>query len=262
MADDGARGQARWAGRHADKDVLRDEVWRGLADTGMGIGTAFGVIPNFVGADMAARRLADHPAWAAATVIKCNPDPPQIPVRLRALYEGKIVYAPVPELATGIPFVRLDPARLRAKGISFELAATSQGFVDHGDPVHFEDLPYLPFCVVGCVAVTRSGGRTGKGAGFADLELGIVRELGRIDEATVIVTTVHSSQVVAEDRMVMEPHDSPLHAIATEAERIDTKVALRSPAGVDWSAVKPDQFAAIPFLTALRRRLEGRTATA
>ena len=36
----------------------------------------------------------------------------------------------------------------------------------------------LDFCVVGCVAVTRRGGRTGKGAGFADLEHGIFRELG------------------------------------------------------------------------------------
>ena len=33
-------------------------------------------------------------------------------------------------------------------------------------------MPKLDFCVVGCVAVTRSGGRTGKGAGFADLEQG------------------------------------------------------------------------------------------
>ena len=28
--------------------------------------------------------------------LKCNPDPPQIPVRLRALYDGKLLFAPVP----------------------------------------------------------------------------------------------------------------------------------------------------------------------
>ena len=38
----------------------------------------------------------------------------------------------------------------------------------------------LDFVVVGCVAVTRAGGRTGKGGGFADLELGIFRELGKL----------------------------------------------------------------------------------
>ena len=53
--------------------------------------------------------------------------------------------------------------------MDFETAATAQGFMEHEEPIGFEDMPKLDFCVVGCVAVTRSGGRTGKGAGFADL---------------------------------------------------------------------------------------------
>ncbi len=113
--------------------------------------------------------------------MKCNPDPPQIPVRLRALYDGKLLYMPVPELVQGFPFVLLDPAELERKGISFELAATSQGAVEHGMPVEFEEMEPMDLVVVGCVAVTRAGGRTGKGGGFADLELGIFRELGTVD---------------------------------------------------------------------------------
>ncbi len=253
----GTETAGRWTGRHAGKDAVRAEIWGSLERTGVAVGPAWGAIPNFVGADTAAKRLSELPAWAKTSVVKCNPDPPQIPVRLRALYDGKTVYAPVPELTTGIPFVRLDPERLRAKGVSFELAAVSQGFLEHGEPVHFEELPYLPFCVVGCVAVTRSGGRTGKGAGFADLELGLFRELGKVDADTLIVTTVHSSQIVDEGRVVMQAHDSALHAIATEAELIDTHAAYSQPPGVDWDAVKPDQFASIPFLAALRRKLEG-----
>jgi 5-formyltetrahydrofolate cyclo-ligase len=76
--------------------------------------------------------------------------------------------------------------------------------------------------VVGCVGVTRSGGRTGKGGGFADLELGIFRELGKVPRETPIVTTVHLSQVVEDDRIVMMPHDSALHWIITEWEVIET----------------------------------------
>src|ERR1700735_2296615 len=57
-------------------------------------------------------------------------------------------------------------------------AAPSQGFIEHGEPIGFEDMPKLDFCVVGCVAVTRLGGRTGKGAGFAGLEQGVFRGLG------------------------------------------------------------------------------------
>ena len=80
----------------------------------------------------------------------------------------------------------------------------------------------LDFVVVGCVAVTRAGGRTGKGGGFADLELGIFRELGKLGaDTTVIATTVHSSQVVDDKRLPMMGHDfgAELHRHRDGADR-------------------------------------------
>jgi 5-formyltetrahydrofolate cyclo-ligase len=109
---------------------------------------------------------------------------------------------------------------------------------------------------VGCVAVSRSGGRTGKGGGFADLELGIFRELGKVAPETPIATTVHSSQVVDDNRLPMLGHDSPLDFIATEREVIVTGTRFRQPHGVDWERVRPDQYENIPFLKALRARLD------
>ncbi|WP_299821124.1 5-formyltetrahydrofolate cyclo-ligase [uncultured Roseibium sp.] len=249
-------GEARWAGRNSDKDEIRHEIWSGLERSGTSIGPANSRIPNFVGADVAAHNLSKLPQWRAARVVKCNPDPPQIPVRLRALYDGKIVYAPVPELLKPFPFVRLDPRVLAGKGIQFELAATSQGFVEHGEPVEFEDMEPLDFIVVGCVAVSRAGARTGKGGGFADLELGIFRELSKLKPDTLITTTVHSSQVVGNDRLVMMAHDSALHAIATEQELIETHTSFGQPSGVAWEHVQPDQYRDIPFLETLRDRLK------
>ncbi len=202
--------------------------------------------------------MSDLDEWRRARVIKCNPDPPQIPVRLRALYDGKLLFSPVPQLARGFPYLRIDPDKLAAKGVDFETAATSQGFVEHGEPVGFEEMPKLDFCVVGCVAVTRLGGRTGKGAGFADLEQGIFRELGLVSPSTPIATTVHSSQIVADSEVVMESHDSALHFIATELELIATRTPYPQPEGVAWDKVHPDQFADIPFLRALRQSIESR----
>jgi len=247
--------EARWAGRNADKDALREDVWDQLERTAVNVGPVRSRIPNFAGADLAAWHLAQTPAWANARVVKVNPDPPQIPVRLRALHDGKIVYAPVPELTRGFPFVRLDPVALKTKGVEFETAATAQGFLAHGEPVEFEAMEPLDFVVVGCVAVTRPGGRTGKGGGFADLELGIFRELGKLKPTTPITTTVHSSQVVDDRRLPMMPHDSALDFIATERELIATDTPYSQPAGVDWDRVQPDQFAGIPFLTALKEKL-------
>ncbi|SDR57744.1 5-formyltetrahydrofolate cyclo-ligase [Rhizobiales bacterium GAS113] len=256
MASDA--NEARRAGRNLGKDALRDDVWSRLEAGGANVGPVRSSIPNFVGADMAAKRLSQLPQWQAARIVKCNPDPPQIPVRLRALYDGKIVYAPVPELVKGFPFVRLDPAALKRDGIDFELAATSQGFVQHGARVQFAEIEALDFVVVGCVAVTRAGGRTGKGGGFADLELGIFHELGKVGPRTPIATTVHSSQMVADDRIVMLGHDAPLDFVATETELIVTGTRYSCGSGIDWAQVQQDQMANIPVLRTLRAELAAR----
>jgi 5-formyltetrahydrofolate cyclo-ligase len=255
-----ATARSRWAGRNSVKDVVRADVWGALKDAGVSVGPVFDRIPNFVGADAAARRLSELEEWKRARVVKCNPDPPQIPVRLRALYDGKLLFAPVPHLTQGFPYLRIDPDKLAAKGVDFETAATAQGFLAHGEPIGFEDMPRLDFCVVGCVAVTRAGGRTGKGAGFADLEHGIFRELGLTTPDTPIATTVHSLQVVEPAKVVMEPHDNALSFIATEKELVRTGASGAVAAGVDWARVRADQFADIPFLRELRVRMEARKA--
>ena len=250
--------ESLWASRNPAKTALRNRVWERLVAEGVSVGPAVDRIPNFVGADLAAKRLSELDAWKEARVVKCNPDPPQIPVRLRALYDGKLLFAPAPYLTKRFPYYRLDPNELDANGVDFETAATAQGFMAHGAPVRFEDMPKLDFCVVGCVAVTRSGGRTGKGAGFADLEQGIFRELGLVDDGTPIATTVHSSQVVEDSEVIMESHDSALAFIATELALIETRTPFHQPAGVEWDKVRSDQFADMPFLAELRASLEAR----
>jgi len=250
--------QGRWAGRSPDKDVVRHEIWHSLEITGTAVGPAWSMIPNFVGADMAAWHLAQTPEWQRAKTIKTNPDAPQIPIRLRALYQGKRVFAPVPYLTQDFPYLRLDPERLQHKGISFELAATAQGFMEHGERIEFDQVDPLDFCVCGSVAVTREGGRTGKGAGFADLETAIFRELGIVTAETPMATTVHSSQLVDIARVPMQSHDSPLDLVATEKELIRTGNRATRPMGVDWDKVQPDQFETIPFLQRLREQMLAR----
>ncbi len=111
----------------------------------------------------------------------------------------------------------------------------------------------------GSVAVTRAGARTGKGGGFADLELGIFREIGIVTAKTPIATSVHSSQVVADARVPMLGHDSALHYVATEKELIVTGTRHPQPTGVAWDVVQPDQYRDIPFLADLRARIEKRS---
>ena len=55
---------------------------------------------------------------------------------------------------------------------------------------------------------------------------------------------------------------SALHFIATELELIATRTEHPQPNGVDWDKVRPDQFADIPFLSALRDTIERRNGGA
>ena len=104
-------------------------------------------------------------------------------MRLRALYDGKLLFSPVPYLTKDFPYLRIDPEKLVAQGVDFETAATAR-LSPTWRAVRFQDMPKLDFCVVGSVAVTRHGGRTGKGAGFADLEQGVCANSGSsIDHA-------------------------------------------------------------------------------
>ncbi len=260
MADQKTDRSARWEGRNTVKDALRSEIWSLLETTGSGIGPAFSRIPNFVGAEQAAARLAELPIWKKARVVKCNPDPPQIPVRLRALQDGKLLYAPVPELVKDFPFLELDPEVLSRQGIPFEEVAPAEGFMKYGKRVQFTEMKPFDLVVVGCVAVTRQGGRTGKGGGFADLELGIFREIGLVKPDTPIVTTVHPIQIVDDERIVMVAHDSALNWIITPDEVIETKTRYAQPDGVYWEAVQPDQFQNIPFLEDLKGKLSKKSS--
>ena len=247
---------ARWAGRHEAKDSLRQDVWSALDHTAAGVGAVRSRIPNYVRAHEAADRLATLEIWQSASVVKANPDPAQAHVRLRALQDGKTLYTPVPELTKSFPFVCLDPADLQSRGVSFENVMFSEGAVEIGVPVGFDEMEPFDLVVVGCVAVTRAGGRTGKGGGFADLELGIFRDMGLVQPATPIVTTVHDSQIVDDERVAMVGHDTPLDWIITPDEAIETRTTYRRPGGVDWRSVQPDQLEGIPFLNDLRARLE------
>ena len=252
-----AMAEARWSGRHRDKDKLRNEIWGRLEATSTGVGPVSSRIPNYANAHKAAERLAGLDVWQRAAIVKSNPDPAQAPVRLRALQDGKTVYAPVPELLEPFPFVRLDPRDLRDRGIAFENVMFSEGAVEIGEPVEFEEMEPFDLVVVGCVAVTRAGGRTGKGGGFADLELGIFRDFGLVHADTPIVTTVHSIQVVDDERVAMVGHDTPLDWIITPDEVIETRTRYPTPGGVDWDAVQPDQLDGIPFLKGIRSKREG-----
>ncbi len=203
-----------------------------------------GRIPNFLGADLAARRLFKEPLWRDARAIKVNPDSPQREVRWRALTLGIRVYVPTPKLAGG--FHLLDPQTISEA--DYEAAATLATLPRYSQVVPLADLPQLDAIVTGCAALTREGKRCGKGAGYSDIEFAILRELGHA--AVPVATTVHDAQLV--DDFPIEPNDLPLSLICTPTETIRIAQPLPAPEGIDWTRLSEDDLARMPILEELK----------
>jgi 5-formyltetrahydrofolate cyclo-ligase len=247
-----------WSGRHHDKDQLRAEIWSSLKQNNASIHDPFGRIPNFVGAQTAAQLLGKLPIWQQAKTIKCNPDSPQNPVRLRALQDGKRLYMAVPRLTDDRCFVELTAENLHSRNIPLAEAASARKAVTCGRLVSFAEMQPIDLAIVGCVAVTRHGGRTGKGAGFADLELAMLAEFGLVKNDTPIVTTVHPLQIVADSRLPMQPHDWALNWIVTAEEVIETNTSYPRPIGLNWEELRSEQLENIPILRKLQGRVQRR----
>jgi 5-formyltetrahydrofolate cyclo-ligase len=232
------------------KQAVRERVWDVLEREHVArFPGARGRIPNFAGADKAAAELAGLAQWQAAHVVKSNPDRPQLPVRARALSDGKLLYMAVPRLTEQRPFVLLDPTHLQVRA---QRAAAKDRALELGQPRSVSDMRRIDLLVCGTVAVNRQGVRIGKGGGFSDLEFGLLVEAGLVDDRTVIVTTVHSLQVVDEELPETE-HDFRVDVIVTPDEVIPVRDAKRGP-GILWNHLTEDKIAQIPALAARRPR--------
>lgn len=228
------------------KQAIRERVWALLERERAVPPGVHGRIPAFYGAEAAADRLAELPVWNNVRVIKAVPDKAQLPVRARALIEGKLVYMAVPKLAEAQPFYLLDPATMTvppAEAASSKVAASVARKID------VKEMQPVDLIVCGSVAVNRHGVRLGKGAGYSDIEVALLQEAGLIRPETTIVTTVHALQVV-DDELPDAKHDFNVDLIVTPDEVIECEPPRR-PSGLHWDSLSREKIEAIPVLTAL-----------
>lgn len=233
-----------------------------------------GRIPNFVGAEAAARRLRKLPAYKEAEAVKVNPDAPQLPVRAAILKDGKTLYMPSPRLRAG--FLRITPDAVpsgeerRAASLSHcakygeeitveqlarvvagSRAGNAGGHSGQGDPgsAMSGPEPTIGLVIAGSAAVSRRGARAGKGEGYADIEYAILQELGGAH--VPVATTVHEAQIVGD--IALEPHDLAVDYVVTPDEIIATDTSHPKPEGIAWELLDGDDLRSMPILAELRR---------
>ncbi|CAI0396185.1 unnamed protein product [Linum tenue] len=218
-------------------------------------------IPNFVGASTAAQKLGELEEFQRASCVKVNPDSPQKQVRFLTLSDGKKLLTPQPRLRTGF-FSVLDPHSNTGLNPSTMLeACTSVGAAKYGRPIGLDEKIKVDLIVIGSVAVDpTTGARLGKGEGFAELEYGMLRYMGAIDDSTPVVTSVHDCQLVDDipiDKLLI--HDVPVDIICTPTRVIFTNTRIPKPQGIYWDKLSPEKLGQVRILRELKRRIEKET---
>ncbi|XP_054787407.1 5-formyltetrahydrofolate cyclo-ligase-like protein COG0212 isoform X2 [Prosopis cineraria] len=215
-------------------------------------------IPNFVGASVAADKMRELDVFRGAQCVKVNPDSPQKQVRFLTLSDGKKLLTPQPRLRTG--FFSVVESHMLTPGTIKE-ACTSVGVAKHGKPIGLDEKIKVDLIVIGSVAVDpKTGARLGKGEGFAELEYGMLRYMGAIDDSTPVVTSVHDCQLV--DDIPVEKlliHDVPVDIICTPTQVIFTNTSIQKPQGIYWDKLSPEKLGQVRILRELKRRIERQT---
>ena len=186
------------------KQLLREKIWSEMERLRIAVFPlpCRGRIPNFKGAEAAAERLRQLEEWKNAKVIFVNPDSPQRKVRENALKDEKTLIMASPRLKKG--FMLIDPAKVKGKE---HFASTIKGAFKFGEVQKF---PKPDLVVEGSVAVDEYGHRLGKGHGYGDMEIHILKKMfGKIP----VVTTVHDVQVARE--VPFEEKDERISVLVT-----------------------------------------------
>ncbi|MCS7099509.1 MAG: 5-formyltetrahydrofolate cyclo-ligase [Sulfolobales archaeon] len=233
------------------REKLRYTVWRLMEERNIAAfpRPVYGRIPNFIGAETAAARLASSDLFKKAGVVKVNPDAPQRKVRELVLKAGKLLVVPTPRISEG--FLLIDPRRVPS-WLHGE-ASTIPGSFRYGTRVDPEEIPEVDLVVAGSVVVSVFGERLGKGEGYSEIEYGILFEYGKLSEEVPIITTVHDVQVV-EFRIPLEPWDVTVDFVFTPTRTIRCESGRKRPRGILWDYLDTEKIEAIPTLKALAEK--------
>lgn len=171
------------------KQQIREKIWNAMKKKNIDtFPYAWGRVPNFKGAEKAASALGQLKEFKKAKTVFAAPDSPQKPVRELVLVCKKVLVMPTPRLKSGFLLVHsVEGKEKRASSI--------KGAFKYGASVSKEEIPLIDLVVQGAVAVDLLGGRLGKGGGYGDREVAVLRNHKRIPRAPIVVT-VHDVQVV------------------------------------------------------------------
>jgi 5-formyltetrahydrofolate cyclo-ligase len=195
------------------KQKIREKIWKKMKDQKIErFPYAQGKVPNFKGAKRAALTLKSLKEFENAHTVFVAPDSPQKPVRELVLTQKKQLIMPTPKLKSQFLIVNPFPGKEKKE-------STIKGAFTYGDTIPIEKVPVIDLVVQGAVAVDYMGGRLGKGGGYGDKEISLLKTHKKMNGK--IAVTVHDIQVV--DPIPQNSWDLTVDIIVTPTRVIKTQ---------------------------------------
>ncbi|XP_055902290.1 methenyltetrahydrofolate synthase domain-containing protein [Eupeodes corollae] len=239
------------------KRSLRVQTWRKIQQNSAGVVSngIFNRIPDFIDNDKAAALLAETAEFKKANKIKVNIDRALDAVKLQVLAAGKELYLPGTRESNAL-YLKVECPAEATEEERKEIIHV-QDIQKSRTEILLENKIKFDLVVIGSCLVSRDGYRIGRGNGFADLDIGLLIEIGSITPETVIATFVHDLQVV--DNLptnLFQKYDTPVDLIVTPTEVIRVAKPLPRPPGLFWEILSERRLKIIPVLQVLKENEE------
>lgn len=211
-------------------------------------------VPNFKGTEEAAERLAKTDEFQRAKSVCINADKAQEKIQYLTVQAKKLLLVQIPLfIRKGLIKAIQIPSELPEDQVSKLTSRTAIGA--YGKTVPLSEERKVDIVVMGSIAVTKQGQRIGKGEGFADIEYAMMLKLGMITPDTLVVTTVHDSQVYENlPEELFKDHDVGVDMIVTPTQVIQVTPKPPKSSGLDWSLLSSRRLKIFPILRQLREK--------
>lgn len=237
------------------KASIRKDTWSKLKADNVVTGTIYlNRIPYFKGSDEAAQRFAETEEFQKAKSICINADKAQESVQYLTVQAKKTLLIQIPLfIRKGLVKCIQVPDDLPDDEIQKLTTRTAIG--EHGKVVALNDERKVDIVVMGSIAVSKQGQRIGKGEGFADIEYAMMQKQGMLTPDTIVVTTVHDSQVFDTlPEELFKEHDVGVNLIITPTQVIRVSPNPPKSSGLNWSLLSNRRLKIFPILRQLREK--------
>jgi len=177
------------------KEEIRNFVWNEMKKNGICKFPCFGHIPNFKDVERTIEKIIGLEEYKNSKRIFISPDTPQR-ILIKFAIKEKEIYMATPKLKNGF-------CKVKIFGNLYEILKNSEKIFE---------IPKIDFALIGSVAVDLKGNRIGKGGGYGDREIKILREKNK---NVIVATNVHEIQVFEDFSYLMKEHDEKVNIIIT-----------------------------------------------